>query len=199
MNSTWALLALAASLTGAGCDSDDSGTPSAGSGADTSFDSGGPGTADAGPGQDAGAGGDTAPGEDTGAGDPDGAAAANPVPDDYKATFTKVSDRAKSNDHEGMMVEIWLNDIAKAAWDAGAAPFAEGSILIKEHYADDTATDVMAWTTMEKRGAGYAADTGDWYWAKVMGDGTVEMDGTPAMCTGCHSAAASADWVWSKL
>lgn len=166
----------------------------------------GPGTADtgaggadtAGGGVDA-SGGTADTGGATGADSDGGAPDPGPVPDDYKTTFTKVTERAQSNDHQGMMVEVWVNDIAKATWDAGSGTYPEGSILVKEHYADDASTDVMAWTTMEKLNAGYAPDTGDWYWEKVMGDGTVEMEGTPAMCTGCHSAAKTADWVWSKL
>ncbi|GMV38457.1 MAG: hypothetical protein AMXMBFR64_01730 [Myxococcales bacterium] len=217
-----ALLALAVGIAAAACgDSDDGATPGggaeltdAGSGSDTGSptDTGGgtdagntdAGNTDAGN-TDAGstdtdytdAGNTDAGNTDTGGTDAGGTPTPNPIPSDYKATFTKVTDRAKSDTHEGMMVEVWINDLAKAAFDAGAGPFAEGSIVIKEHYGDDTTTDVMAWTTMEKRSAGYAPDTGDWYWAKVMGDGTVEMDGTPAMCTACHAAAKDKDWVFT--
>ena len=111
------------------------------------------------------------------------------VPADYESNYNLVTDaRSLSESHQGMWVEIFVNDTGMTVWDAGTGTFPAGTIIVKENYADETAEDVMAWTIMEKVASGYDPDHNDWHWVKVTADGTVAANGIEDGCIGCHSA-----------
>jgi hypothetical protein len=81
-----------------------------------------------------------------------------------------------------------------------------GALVIKRNYGaeDVTVDDVLdapadhlqAVTIMFRRAEGYAPDSGDWFWAKYLPDGTLDQtpDGTAIAglaqgCIACHSGA----------
>ena len=45
---------------------------------------------------------------------------------------------------------------------------------------------------------GYNPEHNDWFWLKVLADGTVDCDGRVEGCQECHSALKSNDYVWDR-
>lgn len=100
--------------------------------------------------------------------------------------------------------EIFINDIAEAD-----DTFPDGSILVKENVTDDQGENIDAVTIMVRR-EGYEPSAGDWFWAKYLPDGTLDMnaDGVPLAgrvglggmmgCIPCHGMAADDDFIYSN-
>lgn len=92
---------------------------------------------------------------------------------------------ASSSVH-GDFVQIWLNEAANNALVNGV-DLPDGAIIAKETFLDGNGETLKDITVMKKV-AGYNLDGGDWYWAQYLEDGTVENEGSPTLCTGCHAA-----------
>lgn len=91
-----------------------------------------------------------------------------------------------SGSHSGTYVVTYLNP-ALAGWDStGTAP--EGSIAVKDGYADADGTTLSNYTVMLKS-SGYDSAGSDWFWAEYAPDGTVSAAGKVSMCSGCHQSA----------
>ncbi len=45
--------------------------------------------------------------------------------------------------------------------------------------------------------SGYNPDHNDWFWLKVLADGTVEKQGKVEGCQTCHGEVADNDYVWT--
>ena len=90
--------------------------------------------------------------------------------------------RPTSGGAHGDSVQIWWNDLAFSAYEAGgAAPLPEGSILIKEGYNDAEGTDLKAVTYLWKNDG--------LFWLTTI-DGSVTDAGYDyAYCLGCHEGA----------
>lgn len=95
----------------------------------------------------------------------------------------------------------------------------EGALVIKRNYgpegvtADEVVTDpaghLAAVTIMFKREQGYDAETGDWFYAKYLPEGTLDQNpaGTPlaglvgkgadAGCIACHQGAGGDDYLFT--
>ncbi len=95
----------------------------------------------------------------------------------------------------------------------------DGVLVIKRNYgpegvtADEVIADpdghLAAVTIMFKREAGYDAETGDWFYAKYLKDGTLDKNpagmalaglvgkGGDAGCIACHSAAGGGDYLFT--
>lgn len=92
---------------------------------------------------------------------------------------------------------IYVNNNA----DRGSnSEFPNGTIFLKE--TKDAGGNVIEFTAMAKRGGSFNSANKDWEWfmlnpadGKIMDRGANLMGG---MCGGCHSAKASADYVFSK-
>ena len=99
-----------------------------------------------------------------------------------------------SDDHSGNYVVSYYDE-ALLGWAlSGAAP--DGGIAVKEVYSAPDDTSPVALTVMQKA-AGYDPAGGDWFWATYSMDGAVQSAGAVAMCSGCHSAAAT-DFVFGE-
>lgn len=113
----------------------------------------------------------------------------------------------------GMILRVFVNEIAMNDLASGADAFSEGAILVKENHAPgavdvagmaaqapvaDFEGDLAALTYMVKV-PGYNRDAGDWFWAKQQPDGTIDAAGAPAGCVGCHAQVADNDWVFNAV
>ena len=111
----------------------------------------------------------------------------------------------------GMVLQTFMNDISLAALGTGAEAFPEGSIIVKENHMAEgidlssmEAQDAVegfeaqldAITYMVKV-PGYNPEAGDWFWAKMQPDGTIDAAGKPAGCIGCHMQVTANDWVFN--
>ena len=92
---------------------------------------------------------------------------------------------ASSSVH-GDYVQILMNDAVMDALGLGES-IPDGGILLKETYYDAEGTSLKDFTVMKKI-EGYNPDGSDWYWAQYLEDGTIQEQGSPALCTGCHAA-----------
>ncbi|MGB1014088.1 MAG: hypothetical protein ACPG4T_08150, partial [Nannocystaceae bacterium] len=124
-------------------------------------------------------------------------------------SYTKVNlNRIDATEHAAAKVDIWVpNDLVSdyysidpADYSSADVTFPAGALIIKKHYSD--ADEPEGWTVMFKADAGYNPDAGDWWWARILEDGTYgDAEGTPIKgiwpsCIGCHTpAGANADWV----
>ncbi len=109
---------------------------------------------------------------------------ASPVPADFRARLSRVSDRFRSEGHgDAFDAVVWSNEAARAGADAGGA-FADGAMFVEEALARD-ALDAGAGVgllVMEKR-----ADA--WRFVTVGADGDVVSDARVAPCADCHRDA----------
>lgn len=104
-----------------------------------------------------------------------------------------------SAQHNGDHVRSYMNDVAAAALAGFSGEFPDGSILVKEQYADAAGTTLNGHTVMWKR-AGFDPAHGDWYWVAFTGTGeTTVHNGMAAYCYDCHAAATANDWVFTSF
>lgn len=111
----------------------------------------------------------------------------------------------------GMILRSYVNGEALDAFGSGAEAFPEGSIIVKEnHMAGDmdltgkepqTAVEgfdgALAAVTYMVKVPGYNPEAGDWFWAKIQPDGTIDVAGKGAGCIGCHTQVADNDYVFN--
>ena len=65
--------------------------------------------------------------------------------------------------------------------------------MVKENYSPEG--NLGAITVMYKK-SGYNPDHNDWYWIKVLADGTVEKEGMVKGCQDCHGDVKSSDYIY---
>jgi hypothetical protein len=110
--------------------------------------------------------------------------ASSPVPADFRARLSRLSDRFLSQGHgEVFDAVVWANEAAHAGADDGRS-YAEGAMFVEEALGRD-ATDGGAdvgLLVMEKR-----AET--WRFFAVDPDGDVASDARVAPCASCHREA----------
>ena len=97
-------------------------------------------------------------------------------------------------DPHGMLITTYLNLAAYDALDLKNGFMPNGAIIVKENYTPEG--DLAATTTMFKK-AGYNPDHNNWFWLKVLADGTVEKQGKVEGCQTCHGEVADNDYVWT--
>ena len=68
------------------------------------------------------------------------------------------------------------------------------SIIVKENYTEDG--EFKATTVMYKV-EGYNPEHNDWFWLKVLADGTVDQEGRPDGCQVCHAELKDNDYIWT--
>ena len=97
----------------------------------------------------------------------------------------------------GQLLNTYLNAAAAATVAGGVdAPLTSGSMVVKENYAPDS---TLAAITVMYKHEGYAADTGNWFWAKYGPEGGVEAAGRVESCLQCHAAAESTDYLMTAM
>ena len=88
----------------------------------------------------------------------------------------------------------YVNPPAYAAVAGKEGVMPPSSIIVKENYTEEgefTATTVMYKVT------GYNPEHNDWFWLKVLEDGTVDQEGRPDGCQVCHAELKSNDYIWT--
>lgn len=111
----------------------------------------------------------------------------------------------------GLVLQVFLNQVAYQDLASGADTFSDGAIIMKENHMP-TGVDVdamplqaavpgfegdLASYTFMIKDEGYNPDGGDWFWAKLQADGSVDAAGTPDGCLGCHAQVEDNDWVFN--
>jgi predicted small lipoprotein YifL len=109
--------------------------------------------------------------------------------DDWEL-FPGSTKKYEGRDPHGMLLTTYVNPAAfEAIEDDATTP--SGAIIVKENYMPDG--NLAATTVMYKK-SGYNPDHNDWYWLKVLTDGTVEKEGMVQGCQDCHVDAR--DYIW---
>ncbi len=101
----------------------------------------------------------------------------------------------------GSILRYYVNDVAKADLTA------DGAVIVKENYSEESDDALMSVTVMEKRD-GYDPETGDWFYVKYSPDGEVMENpdgkklaglvgkGGSKGCIPCHAAADGDDYLF---
>jgi len=110
-----------------------------------------------------------------------------------------------------MILRTFMNDIAIMDTLGNWTSYSEGAIIVKENHMPGE-TDIsdlepqaavdgfegnLAALTFMVKVPGYNADAGDWFWAKMTPDGSIDTAGKPEGCIACHSQVADQDFVFN--
>ena len=88
----------------------------------------------------------------------------------------------------------YANPPAYAAVSGKMGTMLPGPIIVKENYTDD---GQFRATTVMYKVEGYNPEYNDWFWLKVLEDGTVDQEDRPDGCQVCHSEMKSNDYIWT--
>ncbi len=109
-------------------------------------------------------------------------------------TWTKANaKRFKSKPHNNLMISNYVNNLARDSWTRKRA-FPVGAVIAKEGHKGDRRSMIFL---MEKRGAGYDAENGNWWYATLTTSGKVMNAGRVASCISCHDNADN-DYVYGN-
>jgi hypothetical protein len=108
--------------------------------------------------------------------------------------------------HGNTYVFTYLNKTAEPSGTQGKFPFPSGAVLVKEAFEAQGGRPGPKGNVfvMEKRKKGYDAANGDWHYAIVAPDGTVQMAGSGKadhptnFCAVCHQQAKANDYVFGN-
>jgi hypothetical protein len=106
--------------------------------------------------------------------------------------------RQPDSPHANKFITVYVNDKGKTALLKTANPqFPQGTIIVKEKLANESATAPELLTVMLKREAGFNPPSNDWEFMVVNGDGkTVIERGKLMNCITCHTAKRQQDFVF---
>ena len=105
-----------------------------------------------------------------------------------------LGEKYEGGDPHGMLLTTYLNPAAYDALTGKDGVMPEGAVIVKENYTPEG--ELAATTTMYKK-SGCNADHNDWFWLKVLADGTVDKQGKVEGCQTCHGEVADNDYVWT--
>lgn len=94
-----------------------------------------------------------------------------------------------------MLLTTYVNQPALDALNDKAGSMPEDSIIVKENYMPDGTYDSM---TVMYKVAGYNPEHNDWFWTKILADGTVEAEGQVEGCQSCHMARQDNDYIYTS-
>ena len=94
----------------------------------------------------------------------------------------------------GMLLTTYLNPAALEAVNSNASVMPNGAIIVKDNF---TPAGVLAATTVMYKQSGYNPEHNDWFWLKVLADGTIEKQGKVEGCQNCHGDVKDNDYVWT--
>ena len=83
----------------------------------------------------------------------------------------------------GMLLTTYLNPLAYDALTGKKGSMPNDAIIVKENYTPEG--EFAANTVMYKK-SGYNPEHNDWFWLKVLADGTVANEGMVPGCQACH-------------
>jgi hypothetical protein len=98
-----------------------------------------------------------------------------------------VRDCRPSVEHDLNQIRVLASPAAERPY-LDQTPFPVGAVLLKAEFADpECATDFVRFSAMRKEAAGFSPAAGDWYWQRILADGTVTNDGRDSTCINCHT------------
>lgn len=95
--------------------------------------------------------------------------------------------------HGKSLVNVYVNDIGRAAYTSGEGEMPVGSIIVKEQFANDAGSPgkPRPSTVMVKMEPGSAETTsGGWWWSVVKPTGEFARRGALGACAGCHAGSS---------
>lgn len=119
----------------------------------------------------------------------DGKADVALFPVDYAATYQQVRNCRMSLEHGFVPIRVLASPDALAPYRDRAAPFPEGSIVLKEEFATNDsacAGKPMRFTVMQKLPTGAATEALDWTWQEVDAD-RASTGKDLQRCIACHT------------
>ena len=115
---------------------------------------------------------------------------------DYQTSWRRwpgLGEKYPSTGAHTVLLTTYLNPPARAAVVGKEGAMPPNSIIVKESYTE--AGEFRNITVMYKV-AGYHPEHNDWFWLKVLDDGTVDQEGKPEGCFVCHSEMKSNDYIF---
>lgn len=97
------------------------------------------------------------------------------------------------------MVDVYVNDKARAVYENATAPYPVGAMVVKPLYADKDRKECARIVVMVKMPAGYDTKNGDWWYG--VGDESGEAmyyQGVLRSCIACHKAVEETDYMFSQ-
>lgn len=94
----------------------------------------------------------------------------------------------------GAFLTTYVSRDALPVIENQSGPLPDGSFIVKENYRPDK---TLAAVTVMYRVKGYAAEAGDWFWAKYTASGEIEKEGRVSGCINCHTSAIQNDWIFT--
>ena len=92
-----------------------------------------------------------------------------------------------------VLLTTYVNPPAYAAVVGKKGAMPPNAIIVKENY---TPEGELRGTTVMYKVEGYYPEHNDWFWLKVLPDGTVDQEGRPEGCFVCHAERRSNDYIW---
>lgn len=94
----------------------------------------------------------------------------------------------------GVMLTTYLNGPAYEALTGAAGTMPADAIIVKENYMADS---TLAAVTVMYKVAGFNPEHGNWFWAKLGADGSVEVEGRGQNCIACHGSQSANDYIFT--
>ena len=105
-----------------------------------------------------------------------------------------LGEKYSAREPHGALITTYLNPLALDALMGKKGTMPEGAIIVKENYTSDGKFE--AHTVMYKK-AWFNPDHNNWFWLKVLEDGTIKEEGRSESCLACHGQVEVNDYVWS--
>ncbi len=105
-------------------------------------------------------------------------------------------EKYEGSEPHGALLTTYVNAPALQAVTDLAGELPVGSVVVKDNFMPD---GTLGASTVMYKVEGYNPEAGDWWWAKFMPDGSVDMDGMAQGrvegCIGCHAGKADNDYL----
>ncbi len=117
--------------------------------------------------------------------------------DDYRQwrLWPEKGELYPAEEPHGAFLTTYVNDRAHSAITGRKGAIPARSIIVKENY--DADKNLVALTVMYKV-AGYNPEEGDWFWAKYLADGTIDLEGKVPGCIECHGLVRANDFIYTS-
>jgi hypothetical protein len=123
---------------------------------------------------------------------------------DYQATWPLWPGKGRlyeGKEPHGMLLTTYVNPLALGAVNAKAGLMPDGATIVKENYTPDS---VLAAVTVMYKVEGYNPEHNDWFFAKFLPSGELEMgpnemplEGRVAGCQSCHGEQKDNDYLFT--
>ena len=115
---------------------------------------------------------------------------------DYRSNWRRwpgLGEKYPSTGAHTVLLTTYVNPSARAAITGKEGAMRPDSIIVKESY---TESGKFRNITVMYKVAGYHPEHNDWFWLKVLEDGTVDQEGKPDGCFVCHAERKNNDYIW---